>query len=207
MSSGVPSVQAPTFAALLWPARDSGAAAALRAVALVLAGSALLALSAKIQVPLPLVSISLQSLVVLLIGAFYGARLGAATVLLYLAEGALGLPVFQNTPPAVPGPLYFLGPTGGFLVGFVAAAAVTGALAERGWDRSFTSALLLMALGHLVLFAFGLAWLSVLFGPAKAWAVGAAPFLWATLLKTALAAALVRAAWTAVRRREIADRG
>ena len=199
MSSGVPAT-APTFASLLWPARDNRAAVAARAAALAILGSALLAVSAKIQVPLPLVSISLQSLVVLLIGAAYGAKLGTATVLLYLAEGALGLPVFQNTPPAVPGPLYFLGPTGGFLVGFVAAAAVTGFLAERGWDRSLVRVVAMMAIGHVVLFAPGLAWLSVLFGPAKAWAVGAAPFIWATVLKTALAAALMRAAWTIARR-------
>jgi biotin transport system substrate-specific component len=165
-----------------------------------LAGSALLAISAKIQVPLPLVPMSLQSLVVLLIGAAYGGRLGAATVLLYLAEGALGLPVFANTPPAVPGPLYFAGPTGGFLVGFVAAAAVTGYLAEHGWDRPLVRVLAAMAIGHVVLFAFGLAWLSILIGPAKAWALGGAPFIWATLLKTALAAAVMQASWAALRR-------
>ena len=112
----------------------------------------------------------------------------------------MGLPVFQNTPPAVPGPLYFLGPTGGFLAGFVAAAAVTGYLAERGWDRSLLRVVVMMAVGHAVLFVLGLAWLSVLMGPAKAWAVGAAPFLWATILKTALAAALMQAAWAALRR-------
>ena len=189
-----------TLAGLVWPAREGLRGAVLRTAVLMLAGSTLLAISAKIQVPLPLVSISLQSLVVLLIGAAYGSKLGAATILLYLLEGALGLPVFQNTPPAVPGPLYFLGPTGGFLAGFVAAAAVTGYLAERGWDRSLLRVLVMMAVGHVVLFALGLAWLSVLMGPAKAWAVGAAPFLWATVLKTALAAALMQAAWAAARR-------
>lgn len=202
MSSGAPFLQpsVPTLAASLWPARDDVRGAAFRAAVLMLLGSALLAVSAKIQVPLPLVSISLQSLVVLLIGAAFGAKLGAATVLLYLAEGALGLPVFQNTPPAVPGPLYFLGPTGGFLAGFVAAAAVTGFLSERGWNRSLVRIVLMMAIGHAVIFIFGLAWLSVLMGAAKAWTVGAAPFLWATLLKTALAAALMRAAWATIPR-------
>jgi biotin transport system substrate-specific component len=191
---------AATLAGMLWPVRGDARSVALRNAALMIAGSALLAISAKIQVPLPLVPISLQSLVVLLIGAAYGGRLGAATVVLYMIEGALGLPVFANTPPAVPGPLYFAGPTGGFLVGFVAAAAVTGYLAEHGWDRPPVRIIAAMAIGHAVLFAFGLAWLSVLIGPGKAWAVGAAPFIWATLLKTALAAALVQAAWAALRR-------
>jgi biotin transport system substrate-specific component len=198
MSSGVPSLQAPTFAALLWPARDR--TAAFRAAILVLAGSALLALSAKIQVPLPPVPMTLQTLVVLLIGATYGWRLGGATVLLYLAEGMLGLPVFANTPPAAPSPAYLLGPTGGYLAGYLAAAIVMGLLAERGWDRSLGRVVVMMTIGHAIIFAFGLAWLAYLVGPATAWLVGAAPFLVGTVLKTALAVALMKAAWTLVRR-------
>jgi biotin transport system substrate-specific component len=200
MSSGTSLATAPTFASLLWPAREGGAGAALRAVVLALAGSALLALSAKIQVPIPPVPMTMQTLVVLLIGATYGWRLGGATVLLYLAEGMLGLPVFANTPPAVASPAYLLGPTGGYLVGYVAAAVVMGFLAERGWDRSLLRVIVMMTLGHLIIFAFGLAWLAHLFGPAKAWVVGAAPFVAGTVLKTALAAALMKAAWTIVRR-------
>lgn len=201
MSSGAPSLQAtPTFAALLWPARDAGAAAVLRAVILAVAGSALLALSAKIQVPIPPVPMTLQTLVVLIIGATYGWRLGGATVLLYLAEGMLGLPVFANTPPAVASPAYLLGPTGGYLVGYLAAAVVMGFLAERGWDRSLGRVVIMMSVGHLIIFAFGLAWLAHLFGPAKAWIVGAAPFVIGTVLKTALAAALMKAGWAVVRR-------
>jgi biotin transport system substrate-specific component len=202
MSSGVPSLAtpAPTFAALLWPARDGGLAAALRAVILALAGSGLLALSAKIQVPLPPVPMTMQTLVVLLIGATYGWRLGGATVLLYIAEGMLGLPVFANTPPAVASPAYLLGPTGGYLVGYVAAAVVMGFLAERGWDRSLLRVVIMMTVGHALIFAFGVAWLAHLLGPEKAWAVGVVPFIAGTVLKTALAAALMKAAWTLVRR-------
>jgi biotin transport system substrate-specific component len=143
---------------------------------------------------------TMQTLVVLLIGATYGWRLGGATVLLYLAEGMFGLPVFANTPPAVASPAYLLGPTGGYLIGYVAAAVVMGFLAERGWDRSLLRVVVMMTLGHLIIFAFGLAWLAHLFGPAKAWVVGAAPFVTGTVLKTALAAALMKAAWTIVRR-------
>ena len=202
MSSG-PSILttlAPTVVGSLWPAAPGSRGTALRAVALMLIGSALLTLSAKVQVPFIPVPMTMQTLVVLVLGAAYGWRLGGATVLLYLVEGALGLPVFANTPPVVAGPYYFAGPTGGFLVGFLVAAVATGLLAERGWDRSLVRVAALMAIGHALIFAFGLAWLSALFGPAKAWAVGAAPFMLATLLKTALAAAIMQAAWTFIRR-------
>lgn len=199
MTSGVQPLAAPasTLAGLLWPAGPGGRSAAFRAAVLMLAGSALLTLSAKIQVPLPPVPMTLQTLVVLMIGAGFGWRLGGATVALYLAQGMAGVPVFAG---AAAGPLYFAGPTGGFLVGFLAAAVLAGALAERGWDRPLLRVLALMALGHAVIFACGVGWLSALIGPAKAWAVGAVPFFAATVLKTALAAALMHAGWSLARR-------
>lgn len=182
-----------TRAGHVWPAGGRFRDTALRAIVLALLGSSLLTFSAKVQVPFWPVPMTLQSLVVLALGAAYGWRLGAATVLLYLLEGACGLPVFAGTPPMFAGPLYFAGPTGGFLVGFVAAAALVGYLSERGWTASLLRIAVSMTLGHLVLFACGLAWLALLVGPAKAWAVGAQPFLLATLLKTALAAFLIQA--------------
>lgn len=185
----------------LWPSGARPRDAVLRSVVLALLGSALLTLSAKVQVPFWPVPMTLQSLAVLVIGAAYGGRLGAATVMVYLAEGALGLPVFANTPPAAAGLAYFAGPTGGFLAGFVAAAALVGALAERGWTASLPRIVVAMILGHLVLFAFGLAWLAILVGPAKAWMAGGQPFLLATLIKTALAAGLVQAGWSTLTRR------
>jgi biotin transport system substrate-specific component len=189
MSTGAAPLAAPaTLMSQLWPDRS-----ALRAAVLMLIGSALLAISAKAQVPFYPVPMTLQTLVVLVIGAAYGWRLGAATVALYLAEGLAGLPVFAG--PAA-GPAYMAGPTGGFLVGFLFAALTTGWMAERGWDRSLLRVVAMMALGHAVIFAFGLAWLATLMPAAKAWAVGAAPFAAATLLKTALAAALMQAAWS-----------
>jgi biotin transport system substrate-specific component len=90
------------------------------------------------------------------------------------------------------------GPTGGYLAGFLAGAAVTGFLAERGWDRSGLRLVAAMAIGHAVIFAFGFAWLAVLIGPAKAFGLGVAPFALATVLKTLLAAAFVGVAWSAV---------
>lgn len=199
MSSGSAMVSTPpsTLVGLLWPAQASRLSGTARAAVLLALGNLLLVISAKVQVPIPPVPVTLQSLVVLLLGAVYGWRLGTATVLLYLVEGAAGLPVFANMSA---GPLYFAGPTGGFLAGFAATTLVVGLLAERGWDKPLPRLLALMALGHAVMFAVGLAWLSVLFGPAKAWAVGALPFLWATVLKTALAAALIQAGWSFVRR-------
>lgn len=200
MSSGVTPLSPPTtLMSRLWPSRDDARLSALRAAVLMFFGTALLAASAKIQVPLPFVPMTLQTLVVLVLGAAYGWRLGGATVALYLVEGALGLPVFAG---AAAGPLYMAGPTGGFLAGFLAAAVATGFMAERGWNRSPLRILAMMAIGHGVIFAFGLAWLATLMPLAKAWAVGVAPFALATLLKTALAAALMQAAWAAAGRDE-----
>src|SRR4051794_39821492 len=105
-------------------------ASALRPALLAIGGSLALAASAQILVPIQPVPMTLQSLVVLLIGAAYGWRLGAATVLLYLAEGLCGMPVFAGFRA---GPAVLIGPTGGFLLGFVPAAALAGWLAARGW--------------------------------------------------------------------------
>jgi biotin transport system substrate-specific component len=165
-------------------------------------GSALLTISAKVQVPLPYVPMTLQTLVVLMIGAAYGWRLGAATVAVYLIQGATGLPVFANTPPMAAGIAYFASPTGGFLFGFLAAALAVGFMAERGWDRSLLRVIVMMSVGHGLIFLFGLAQLSLVMPIAKAWTVGAAPFVAATLVKTALAVALMQAAWSVTRRGE-----
>ena len=201
MSTGASAIASPsTLVGLLWPSRDDARFAAFRAIVLMVVGSALLTLSAKVQVPLPYVPMTMQTLVVLMIGASYGWRLGGATVALYLAEGAMGMPVFANTPPMAAGIGYFLSPTGGFLFGFLGAALVMGFMAERGWDRSLARVVVMMAIGHAVIFAFGLAQLSLIMPFAKAWTVGAAPFVAATVLKTALAAALMQAAWTVTRR-------
>jgi len=158
-----------------------------------------LAAAAQVAIPLPgtPVPMTLQPLVVVLAGMMLGPTLGAASMVLYLAAGAMGAPVFA--PGGLPGVARLLGPTGGYLVGYVAAAFIMGVLAERGWDRSLLRVTLMMAVGHLVIFAFGLLWLTHLVGPAKAWAVGAAPFMAGTILKTALAAALMKGAWSLVR--------
>jgi biotin transport system substrate-specific component len=203
MSTGATALAAPsTLVGLLWPSRDDARFAALRAAVLMVVGSALLTISAKVQVPLPYVPMTLQTLVVLMIGAAYGWRLGAATVAVYLIQGATGLPVFANTPPMAAGIAYFASPTGGFLFGFLAAALAVGFMAERGWDRSLLRVIVMMSVGHALIFLFGLAQLSLVMPIAKAWTVGAAPFVAATLVKTALAVALMQAAWSVTRRGE-----
>ena len=148
----------------------------LACVILIALGTALLTLSAKVNLPLPYVPMTLQTLVVLMIGAAYGWRLGCATVIAYLAEGAIGLPVFAG-PIGGLAPLF--GPTGGYLVGFVAAAFATGWLSERGWDRSVPRLFVAMALGHIIILGAGSAWLAVgmKLGVEKAWLVGIVPFI------------------------------
>ncbi len=173
------------------------AGAVLRGAALAFVGTLVLVVSAKVEVPFYPVPMTLQTLAVLTLGALFGARLAAATVALYLGEGLVGLPVFAG---AGAGPAYLVGPTGGYLVGFLLAAALVGWLAERGWTRGWLFALAAMTLGHLVIFAAGFAWLAPMLGAGKAWAVGVVPFGAATVAKTLLAAALAIAARRFARR-------
>jgi biotin transport system substrate-specific component len=175
-----------TFADLLWPAR--GAARPLRVLLLALLGSVLLTISAKIEVPFYPVPMTMQTLVVLLLGMAYGARLGVATVLLYLAEGAVGLPVFAGTPERGIGIAYMMGPTGGYLAGFVLSAAITGWLTER--RRNWPALVLAVAAGTVVVFIPGVLWLALLIGFEQSIVHGLTPFLWGAVLKGAVAIAL-----------------
>ena len=163
-------------------------------------GTLLLTLSAKTRVVLGPVDMSLQTLVVLLIGASFGMRLGVATLLLYLAEGAMGFPVFQATPEKGIGIAYMLGSTGGYLAGFVVMAAIAGWAADRGWDRNVLKLLAAMIVAEIVMMAMGWAWLSTLIGADKAWTFGVLPFILPDAVKVALAACLLPAAWSLGRR-------
>ncbi|MCX7629969.1 MAG: biotin transporter BioY [Geminicoccaceae bacterium] len=178
-----------TLAARLWPVRADNAA--IRAIVLIVAGSLLLTLSAKVQVPFWPVPMTMQTFAVLLIGAAFGSTLGALTVAFYLVQGALGLPVFARGG----GLAYLAGPTGGYLAGFLLAAWIVGKLAERGLDRRVLTALPVFLLGDLVIFVCGVGWLAWLIGFEKAWAVGVLPFLPAEALKIALAVAVLPFAW------------
>jgi len=170
----------------LW--RADGQSGLLRAAVLVVLGTALMALSAKIQVPFYPVPMTLQSGVVLLIGGAYGWRLGGLTMLAYIAEGLAGLPVFAGP---VAGPAYLAGPTAGYLVGFVVSAALMGLAVERGWTRSLAEMAVAVAVASLIPFVTGVAWLAVLVGPAAAIDVGLVPFIPAAILKGALAGLLL----------------
>ena len=181
-----------TLVSALWPESRGHI---LKTSAIVLLGTLLLTASAKIQVPFWPVPMTMQTFVVLFLGAALGARLGALTVLVYLVEGAMGLPVFAGTPEKGLGLAYMAGPTGGFLIGFMAGAFVVGWLAERGWDRSVPRLFMAMLLGHAVIFVFGVIWLAQLVGLEKAWLLGVAPFYAATVFKTALGACVVPALW------------
>lgn len=187
----------PTLSAALWPANS-----VLRNILLAVAGSLLLWVSAKIQVPFYPVPMTMQTLVVLGLGAAYGWRLGAATVLLYLAQGAAGLPVFSGTPEKGIGLAYMAGPTGGYLVGFVLAAAVVGWLAERGFDRNPFRMFGAMLLGNAVIYVPGLIWLATLIGMDKAVKFGLVPFIAGDLTKAALAAALFPAIWALIKNKD-----
>ena len=193
--------QSPSLAIHLWP---SASRSLLRSIVLVLLGCALLWVSAKVKVPFWPVPMTLQTFAVLALGAAYGSRLGAATVIAYLAAGAAGLPVFTNTPPEMAGPGYLLGPTGGFLIGFVAAAFIVGTAADRHWDRSVPKLLAAMVAADIVVFAMGLAWLGLAV-PALGYSwglleAGLFPFVLGDLLKVLIAALAVPAAWRLVRR-------
>ncbi len=190
----------PPLATALWPNRYDGLAGMLRAIVLVVAGTALLTLSAKIKLPLPYVPMTLQTLAVLLIGTAYGWRLGVTTVIAYLGAGAAGLPVFAGP---VGGLAPLVGPTAGYLAGFVAAAFITGWLGQRGWDRSVPRLFIAMGIGHLVILIAGFAWLAfgIGLGIEKAWLVGVVPFIAASVIKNALGAVLVPAIRRVVDRR------
>ncbi|MER8520591.1 biotin transporter BioY [Mesorhizobium sp. M0185] len=179
---------------------EKGAARLAGQLLLAIAGTLLLILSAKTKVMLGPVDISMQTLAVFLIAASFGMRLGVATLLLYMAEGALGLPVFQSTPEKGIGIAYMLGSTGGYLAGFVVMAAIVGWAADRGWDRHPIKLFNAMLVAEIVMMAMGFAWLALLIGPEKSWQFGVVPFIVGDLIKVALAASLVPAVWSLLKR-------
>jgi biotin transport system substrate-specific component len=183
---------------------------------LALAGTALLALCARISFPIPTtpIPITMQTFAVLLLGALYGPRLGAATMALYLFEGLAGLPVFAGgrsawSPSSVPGLPVIIGPTAGYLLSWPLAAALVGALATRGWDRRVASAVPAMLLGNLVILACGFVWLAaataLLTGAPNVPTLLAAsvwPFLPGDAIKVGLAALALPGGWALLRGRE-----
>lgn len=178
------------FVDVVWP--QTGL---LRDALLILGGSVLLAATARLTLVLPFspVPITGQTFGVLLLGALLGSQRGALSVLAYLAEGTMGMPVFAG---GIGGPAVLLGPTGGYLAGFVAAVFLVGWLCERGWDRRLPTAAAAMALGNLVIYLFGVAWLVRFVGSEQVLAAGVLPFIPGDLLKIGAAALLLPAGWT-----------
>ena len=139
----------------------------------------------------------MQTLIVLGIGMTYGARLGGATLLGYLSAGFIGLPVFAGGA----GMAYMMGPTGGYLAGFFAAAVVLGALAERGWTRSWATAAAAMLMGNVIIYLLGVGWLTSLIGWDKAVQFGLLPFLYGDALKLIIAALGVPYLWSKLKQK------
>ena len=164
---------------------------------LVIAGSALIGLSAQIEVPWYPVPVTGQTLMVLLIGMAYGPTLGAATIVAYLLEGGMGLPVFAGGAAGWP---VVAGFTGGYLIGFVPAAFLVGVLALRGMGRTMFGTVMAMVLGNLVIYTCGVAWLQSFIGLEKAIAGGLMPFIYGDLLKILIAAVAMPAAWRVVQK-------
>ncbi|CAN7631253.1 biotin transporter BioY [Devosia sp. LjRoot16] len=155
----------------------------------VVLGTLFLTLSSYVEVPMVPVPVTMQTFAVMLVGALYGWRLGAITIIAWLAEAAVGLPVLSG---GAAGAHHFVGPTAGYLFAFPVAGAVVGWLAERGWNgRRPLLAFVSMLLGNALCLAIGGAWLAVLFGADVAWTSGVAPFIVGGVLKSVLGAALL----------------
>ena len=180
----------------IWQPHLSGAAAVARKVALSVAALALLIISGKLSVFTAAgVPFTMQTYAIVLLPMILGGSVAMAAILSYLGLALLGAPVLAGGG----GVAYVFGPTGGFLLGFVAATAVIAQLAHRGWDKSLLQALIAMSFGLVIIFASGFVWLSTLIGPAKAWALGVMPFILGDLLKIALAAVSLNLFWRASR--------
>ena len=166
----------------------------VRQVGLVIGFSLLTALSAQIVIPVGPIPITGQTFAVLLTGALLGSRLGAITMIVCLLEGASGLPFFAGWTGGI---VHLMGPTGGYLVAFPAAAFITGAFAEHEWDRKFLTAAAAMAIGSLVIMLSGWLWFSLLMrtSPAITLFNTVLKFIPGDIIKICLAAAVLPSGW------------
>ena len=158
-----------------------------KSIALVLFGTLLLAASSKVQVPFWPVPMTMQTFIVFVIGMSYGWKLGFFTLIVYLFEGAIGLPVFAKGG----GLLYLTGPTAGYLYGMAIATGVIGFFADQGYNKSFIKSLLSLIIGTFIIFILGVSYLGSVIGYDKALAAGLYPFLLSEFFKIILAAALI----------------
>lgn len=175
---------------------SEGTALRVKQAVLVVLGVTLLAVCAKIKVPMWPVPITMGTFAVLTIGAAYGPRLGLVTILGYMLVGALGFDVFASSSAEAYGLTYMMGGTGGYLVGYVLATLALGLAARKGWDRTFLPMAGALLLGNALIYIPGLLWLGTLYGwdqPILQW--GFTPFVLGDAIKLVLAALLVPAVW------------
>jgi biotin transport system substrate-specific component len=161
---------------------------------LILGSSLLIAISAQVAFGWP-VPVTGQTFAILLLAASLGSRRAVLAVLAYICEGLAGLPVFAQCKAGLP---VLLGPTGGYIIGFLVAAYLVGSLAERGWSRKIVTMVAAMVLGNVVIYTFGLSWLAFVIrgvGIQKILAVGLYPFIPGEFIKVALAAWLLPTGW------------
>ena len=187
----------PVYADVVRPV--SRASGRLSNVLLTVGFSLLIGLSAQIAIPLPFtpVPLTFQTLAVLACGALLGRTRGVSAVLLYVAEGSAGLPVFSGGRAGV---VHLLGPTGGYLIGFLAAAYLAGLLAEKGWDRKISTAFAALMIADAAIYLPGLLWLGGYTGFSRVLILGVLPFVAADVVKAAAAASLLPVGWRHLRR-------
>jgi biotin transport system substrate-specific component len=163
-------------------------------IALIVGSSFLVAMSAQVAINLPFspVPITMQTLAVLLVGVLLGSVRGSLSMLLYLAQGAAGLPVFAG---GIAGAAHMLGPTGGYLLGFVLCSYLVGYLAERGWDRKVGTTLIAMCVGTLIIYIPGLVWLATFIDGGNVLTLGLYPFLPGAAIKIVAATLILPAGW------------
>lgn len=172
----------------------------VKQVGLVIGFSLLTALAAQIVIPIGLIPITGQTFAVLLTGALLGSRLGAITMIVYLIEGASGLPFFSG---GTAGLLHLMGPTGGYLIAFPAAAFITGAFAEHEWDRKFLTAAAAMAIGSIVIMFAGWMWFSLVMRTSPVITIfdTVLKFVPGDIIKICLAAAVLPSGWKLIGKR------
>jgi len=190
----------PVLSDVFWS--TTGSAVWMKRLVLLVAGVVALWVSAKIQIATVPVPVTLQMLVIMTIGAAYGPYLAASTVGAYLMLGAQGLPVFAGTPEKGIGLAYMMGPTGGYLIGFLIAAYAVGLLARAGWDRSWLTMAAAMGVGLICVYVPGVVWLSASWGAALGWenwyAWGVKTFIWVDALKLVVAIIAFPVIWKLV---------
>ena len=171
----------------------------VRSAGLVIVFSLFIAACAQFSIQIGPIPITGQTFAVLLTGMLLGSRLGAAAVIAYLIEGAIGLPFFAG---GGAGLVRFLGPTAGYLVAFPAAAFIVGAFAEHGWDKRYETAVAAMAIGSAIIFLGGWAWFAILTNtaPVAAFKLAVLPFLLGDVIKIALGAAVLPTGWALLKK-------